>query len=198
MNKAATTTSHKRYAGQDHDVRVAERRIRFIEAGLVQFGTIGYHATTVRSLCAEAELTARYYYESFDSIEALLIACYQHLMGQFREHLINALKGAEPGAEDLVRAGLGCFFEAVLNPVFARITMVEVIGVSPQVDMTHMRNTQAFGNLMMDALMPDEAKAHSLAANLEVLGYSLAGSLTFAAIYWMKGGYKVPMDQMVG
>ncbi len=198
MKKPTTITrSEKRYAGQDHDVRVAERRDRIIKAGLRLFGTVGYHATTVRLLCAESELTARYYYESFDSLEALLIACYQQLMSEFQENLTNSMKSSGPDLGDIVKSGLRCFFEAVRDPIFAKITMVEVVGVSPLVDVTHLKNADSFGRLMMNAMATEETINHFSQDELDVLGFSLAGALTFAAIHWMKGGYRIPIDQMI-
>src|SRR3569623_1589182 len=94
MTRTAMTTkpdagAERIYAGQQRGARVAERRQRFIEAGIRQFGSLGYQTTTVRSLCTEAELSTRYFYESFDSVEAVLIASYQQLMHDFRERLLQ-------------------------------------------------------------------------------------------------------------
>ena len=57
--------------------RTAERRERFLEAGLNIFGNEGFHAATVRKICKEAGLTDRYFYESYSSMEALLIEVYE-------------------------------------------------------------------------------------------------------------------------
>src|SRR5438067_1452042 len=59
------------YGGVGAVERRAERRTRFIEAAIVTFGQHGFSKTTTRSLCAEAGLTQRYFYESFESVEEL-------------------------------------------------------------------------------------------------------------------------------
>ncbi len=64
----------RRYRGVSEEVRRTERRQRFIEAGLEVFAERGYHSSTVRSICANAGLTERYFYESFSNSEDLLTA----------------------------------------------------------------------------------------------------------------------------
>ena len=84
-------SSERPYGGRDHDARVSERRERFIRAGVRVIGAAGYRAATVRALCAEAGLSNRYFYESFDSTEALLMAVYRQLMGECQAAILNAM-----------------------------------------------------------------------------------------------------------
>src|SRR5258705_353216 len=60
----------RRYAGASADERRDERRARLLAAGLDALGTDGHRATTVRGVCARARLTPRYFYESFDDLDA--------------------------------------------------------------------------------------------------------------------------------
>ncbi|RYZ81831.1 MAG: TetR/AcrR family transcriptional regulator, partial [Moraxellaceae bacterium] len=75
------------YAGVDLKTRQSERKLRFIEAGIQLMGRTGYRSATVRALCAEAGLTERYFYQSFQNTEALLIAVINHLTGNFMKRL---------------------------------------------------------------------------------------------------------------
>lgn len=185
------------YGGQQRGERVAERRQRFIEAGIRQFGSLGYQATTVRSLCAEAELSTRYFYESFDTVEALLIASYQQLMDRFREHLLQRLAKSPQDVDALCRTGLRCLFEAVRDPAFARITMFEVLGVSPAVDAVWTANTRAYGLLLIERFGLVDHAVKLPRGEAEMIGFSLAGALSFAAIHWMRSGYKQSLANMV-
>ena len=57
-----SSSNRRTFKGQSQEERKAERRRRLIEAGINAFGERGYHAVTVRELCAEAQLTERYFY----------------------------------------------------------------------------------------------------------------------------------------
>ncbi|RZK99325.1 MAG: TetR/AcrR family transcriptional regulator, partial [Rubrivivax sp.] len=67
-------TLGRRYGGVDPEERQRQRKARLIEAALAVFGANGYHPSTVRDVCKEAQLTSRYFYESFDGMEALFKA----------------------------------------------------------------------------------------------------------------------------
>src|SRR6516225_11124270 len=84
--KSAAPTARP-YAGLAMEERVAARRARFIEAGIELFGTQGFRGATVRGVCAAAGLTDRYFYESFESLEALLVAAYRRLLETFAQRL---------------------------------------------------------------------------------------------------------------
>ncbi|HET9877585.1 MAG TPA: TetR/AcrR family transcriptional regulator, partial [Mycobacterium sp.] len=64
---SAKTSSVRPYAGVDAADRLAARRARLLEAGLGLLGADRPQRTelTVRGICREAGLTARYFYESF-------------------------------------------------------------------------------------------------------------------------------------
>ena len=57
------------YGGEGGDTRVARRRSALIDAGLDLLGADDVGAVTVRGVCRQAGLTARYFYESFESVD---------------------------------------------------------------------------------------------------------------------------------
>lgn len=87
--------TERTYSGISMSERIALRRQRFIEAGISLFGTVGFQSTTMRMLTAQTELTNRYFYESFTNLEALLVACYEKLMDDFRLQLEEELERAD-------------------------------------------------------------------------------------------------------
>jgi len=190
-------TLERPYGGREHDVRVSERRERFIQAGIRVIGSAGYRAATVRALCAEAGLSNRYFYESFDSTEALLMAVYQRLMGECQAGILTAMQQAPRQVDAMISAGVRVFFEHARDPLFARATLLEVMGVSPAVDAMYQDNIRVFGRMIMagansvmggDALPDEEA---------DMLGLSLVGALAYAAMHWMLDGYRLSVEQMV-
>ena len=70
--------------------------------------TEGLSGTTVRAVCAAAELNPRYFYESFDNLDALAVAVYERLILEFSKALIAAYDTAAPDLVSQVRAGVEC------------------------------------------------------------------------------------------
>src|ERR1041384_2917106 len=70
-------TEKRRYSGQSFEDRQAERRERLIRAAVQVAGRVGLDATSVAAICAEAGLTARYFYESFPTREAIFVEAYR-------------------------------------------------------------------------------------------------------------------------
>ena len=84
-------TIGRRYGGVDPEERQRQRKARLIEAALAVFGEKGYHPSTVRDVCKQAKLTSRYFYESFDSMEALFRSVYAAISRQLMQATIVAL-----------------------------------------------------------------------------------------------------------
>lgn len=186
------------YGGRPAAERTAERRLRFIEAGIELFGTVGYHRTTVRMLTAAAGLTNRYFYESFESTEDLLMACYAHLMQGYKERLQQELLGAGETLESRARAGLTCFYEAMRDPRFARVTHSEVLGVSSRVDALYTRSTAEFAALLMDHFAQAGVPLASRdPQEVRLVGTLLAGAVIHNGIAWVRSRYEPPLDLVV-
>lgn len=111
MPTSATSRRDVRWVGLGPDERKRQRRALLVEAGFDLLGTEGTTGTTVRAVCAAAELNARYFYESFDDIDALLIAVYDKVASDLATALaeveapvdVDPVKGARLGMEALVR-----------------------------------------------------------------------------------------------
>ncbi|MGH8455789.1 MAG: TetR/AcrR family transcriptional regulator [Stenotrophobium sp.] len=195
--KSSVRKKGRVYGGQDHDVRAAERREQFLQAGLEVFGTLGYRAATVRFICKSAGLTDRYYYEAFGDAETLLCAVYQKLMTDLRVQLTDAVSASPRSIEDAARAGLKVFFEHMRDPKIARITLLEVLGVSPSVDAVYNANTQSFANLLMLIATQFDSRLQLPPEQSLVTGVALAGAVTMTATHWMLDGYRLSLDAVV-
>jgi AcrR family transcriptional regulator len=196
--RAAPAPAGRPWAGLPPEARTAQRREAFIAAGIELFGTQGWHATTVRQLTARAGLTNRYFYESFDTTEDLLVACYETLMAAYRTRLDAVLAATPGGIEDRTRAGLACFYEAMRDPRFARITHHEVLGVSPRVDALHVAALQDFAALMMDHLgRAGVPLAGRDRREVELVGLGLAGSVIQIGAAWVRERCRTPVATVV-
>lgn len=125
----------RRYSGLEPAQRAMERQRRLIAAGTEVFGTLGYAGAKIKTLCKSAGLSERYFYESFESREHLLGRVFEYLYALLREQIAAALQ--VPGLDLLASARAG--MEAVVNFMLddsrhARIILVEVVGVSPELE----------------------------------------------------------------
>ena len=190
----------RRYRGVDVGDRVLERRRQFIAAGLECFGTRGYHAVTVRELCTEAQLTERYFYESFKDREALFAAVYEDLVEQLRKDFTNAVLPKAPSLDEMARAGLGAFYKGLQkDPRFGRIIMVEVLTVSIEMEQRAMRATFAFADLIKQmalATLPP-AQRQKDAPDMDLVATGLIGCCVHIAMRWIADGYHQPARTVI-
>ena len=93
-------------------------------------------------------LTERYFYESFANSEALLAASYQAVTSVLLEDARGGRRGDARRSGDRVRAILARYFQALANdPRSARLFLVEIAGVSGELDRIFAASLEAFGAL---------------------------------------------------
>ncbi|WP_290714246.1 MULTISPECIES: TetR/AcrR family transcriptional regulator [Gordonia] len=79
---AQSMTALRTYAGEHGDERVARRREQLLDAALESLGSSAGGSISVRGVCREARLTARYFYESFVSVDDLVAATYDRVIDE--------------------------------------------------------------------------------------------------------------------
>jgi len=199
----ASPAAARSYGGLALEERVAARRARFIEAGIELFGTQGFRGATVRGVCAAAGLTDRYFYESFASLEALLAEVYGTVRDGFARRLMEESFGAEgwhgddAAVERQVTAAYEIWFDTVRDPRFARILLVEVLGVSPEMDALYEASARAMAELTLTPLAATRPALRLSKPRRELLGRALVGAALQVAKMWMTGGYRLPRRDVV-
>ena len=189
-------TRARRYRGVDASARVAERRQKFIEAGLECFGTRGYHDVTVRELCGAAHLTERYFYESFKDREVLFAALYESLIGRLRTDILAAIAAGPLEPEPMARAALGVWFRGLKrDPRVARILLLEVLSVSRDMDRLAQRATLGFGDLLQQVAFERVERPAGLDADLVATG--LIGATIHIAMRWTLAGFHQPVGEVI-
>lgn len=188
----------QQYQGMTAAARLADRRERLIEAGIDLFGTSGFRATSIDEVCARAGLTKRYFYESFASREALLMAVYDEvndqLQAQALAHIV-ASAGTNPDVLALTDAIITAIFTHLRDePKHGRILFVEVLGVSPEVDRKYLDNTSNWEKLLV-ALVPDDS---SLTARPALLARAALGTVVGMAVGWIQSGKHESVEEIVG
>lgn len=128
--------AQRTYGGRSAADRRAERRERLVHAGLDLFGTEGYASASIEKLCTHAGVSTRNFYEEFGSREDLLMALHTRIIEQSFQAVIAAFDHAEdaPITERFELAVRAFVTTTASDPRWARLSYVEVIGVSDRVE----------------------------------------------------------------
>lgn len=198
MSNPAKKASVKRpYAGVSAEDRQADRRARFLAAGLELIGTLGYRAMTLRMLCQKAGLNDRYFYESFDNLEDFLSKLYTAHMDVLHEKIVSVALAENCPLSDRMKTGISVYFEFMRNPYVARLAFTEILGVSAKIDNLYNANTRRFGQMLISFLRMEFPSVKIDDQSEQALGAGLTGACTMMATHWMLEGYRVPVGVMV-
>lgn len=95
--------SPRLWRGQSSVARAAERRAQLVTAAVDLLGREGARGLTMRAACRQAELSPRYFYESFADRDALLLAAFDDTLERMR---VAVLAAFARGGDDRLRAGV--------------------------------------------------------------------------------------------
>jgi AcrR family transcriptional regulator len=186
------------YRGVTADARRAERRARLLEAALELVGQGGWGAASVRAVCAEAKLTARYFYESFENREELLLALFDTITQEAAMKVVEAVAADSGDAEAKSRAAIGAFVDVLVeDPRKARVAFNEAEG--NEVLLRRRRD----GLRLFARLVAEQARAFYGAPPdhsdhiIEVTATLLAGGLAELLTVWLDGEVAATRDQLV-
>ncbi len=198
-NIALEKPQGRSYGGQSLDARKQQRKAQLLEAGLNVFGTTGFRSATVRSLCKEAKLTSRYFYESFDNLEALVVAVYEDCMYKLGKEVVSAVSNAYSGSneEQAIEAGLDTYFRALEDSRVSRICMLELEAISPEVTQLCYQHMGGFAQMMIafaNYAYPDWTLDSK---EKEVIAISFVGALRQSATVWLLEDYKSQRSTLV-
>ena len=199
MPTSNARTTGRSYRGMTPEQRTAQRRESFLEAGLNLFGNEGFHGATVRKICKEAGLTDRYFYESYSSMEELLIEVYERCLQGILQRLQASLTGipSESFPEDLIRKLLTDFFKEMEDPRVAKVCMFEAEGVSDHMHGMYNDYIRRFVMILMGASRA-YVKAWPLSEEeTEVLGNAIVGGIIQATRNWAVNDYHLSRESMV-
>lgn len=200
MTTPASRSSHggRAYGGRSFDERRSKRHAQFVAAGIALFGREGFGGATVKSLCREAGLTERYFYESFSNSEALFAEVYTTLVKRLEQDIVAAIDAAPADPEATARAGLHVFFDTMYHqPGTARILLIEIFGISGEIDRLYRSTTQNFTRMLQDLISAIFPLGAGSGVDAGVLMAGLVGSTIHIAMYWTLSDYEDPLDVVV-
>ena len=186
-SSSADTRNPTRWAGVRPEDRRAERRELLVDAAFELLGTEGWSGTTVRAVCAAARLNPRYFYESFDDLDALVVAVYDRLVGELREQVESAVAAAG----DDRRAALRAAVETTVRFVDedrrrARVLYVEALG-----NEALNRRRMETGFAITEFVAGGTGEVGRMAAAV------LVGGFSELLVAWLDGKVRVSRERLV-
>jgi AcrR family transcriptional regulator len=145
-------TTSRAYRGVPADERRAARRQRLVETVLDCLHEEGIAGVSVRSVCARARLTPRYFYESFAGLDELLVASVDSVVDEVAERSLAALAAAPVELAAQVRAAIDAGYGVVAtDPRKATALLVAASGHGPLRARRHQLVTD-YADLIIDGL----------------------------------------------
>jgi AcrR family transcriptional regulator len=199
-----TEPTRSRWRGVPADARTAERRAVLVDVAFDLLGTEGTAGTTVRKVCEAARLNPRYFYESFEDLDALLVAVFERTAEHVVQQVIAAVApAAADGADDeeiLRVAVLAAVRHVTEDPRRTRVLFME--GLSNEAlgrrrfDSLH----EMAGALADDARVRAQERAGApveLTSIMVVAGNLMLGGFAELLMSFVSGRLDVSLEQLV-
>lgn len=186
----APARNSRNYRGVSQEERRRQRRASLIAAAIAVYGERGYRNASVKAVCDCAGLSERYFYESFASSEALLVAAFKAVTFAVHRESVEAARGLR-GRRQRARSMLRAYFSALQrDPRSARVFLVEIRGVSPAVDEAFDQALRTIARSNGELLGLRGPGAH------DMLQIAVLGGVLQLASTWVNQGYRPSLDDV--
>jgi AcrR family transcriptional regulator len=176
------------YAGLSATQRSDGRRARLLAAARECYGTVGLRRTTIPQLCSEAGVTARHFYELFETQETLLRAVYDEICAEVLAAIAPEMSKRGSAALRIRRCSRAYFAFVTADARRARIFALEWIDVGAAIE----RREQAIREIFITAT--HDAKTAPL--DIRLLAVSLVGMAKALTAEWVMSKRKPKLDAM--
>ena len=185
-----------RWNGLSTTERQRERRQLLIDVAFDLLGSEGSAATTVRAVCARARLNPRYFYESFDELDSLLVAVYDSVVDQLRAAVRDRVRETGDDLHDAVRASVAATVHFVdEDRRRGRVLYVEALGN----EALNLRRMQT-GFELVELVQRDTVRRRggSGSEQLDRVGAAmLVGGFSEILTAWLDGRIAMDADDLV-
>jgi AcrR family transcriptional regulator len=197
LHRAESLRDSRRYGGLSAVERKAGRRARLLAAGLEFYGTLGFRHTTIPQLCSSAGVTARHFYEEFGTQENLLRAVFDTISASVLTAIRAELSATECSWPDIVRAVCRAYFrEMTEDRRRARIFALEIVGVSPELDLHRKRVRDAFASIAAESTKRLIAEGGAPELDVRMLSVAVAGAAEALTIEWVLARPRPSVDDL--
>ncbi len=194
------TPAAGRYGGRSAAERQAERRGRFLKAGLDLFGAgPGYRATRITDVCRAAGLSSRQFYEEFHTLEDLLAELHLYVNDVAQQAVLDVLpqvRHLEP-IDRCTRLFRAYAAGATADPRHTRIAFVEIIGVSPRLDRQRLDRRARWIDFLCEQLDDAASRGEIPPRDFRVTAAAFIGAINGLMHDWAVGWVDATRDQIV-
>jgi AcrR family transcriptional regulator len=194
-SKAVSAT--RTYGGISAGERASARRERLMDAALELIGTEGWSATSVRAVCRRAGLTPRFFYESFEDLDALAVAVFDDIAVRATAAILDAVRNAPADPAAQAHAAIATFVdELTQDPRRARVAFAEALG-SEALARRRLQAMRAMAQLIADHGRLAYGAPPAADTLVEITASLLAGGIAELLIAWLDGSIDVTRDELV-
>ncbi len=197
MPASTPARTPSRWNGLSPEERQRERRRLLIDAAFDLLASEGQAGTTVRAVCAHARLNPRYFYESFDELDALLIAVYDDVIEQLHNEIRAGVRDAGDDPDAAVRGSV----EATIRFVDADRRRGQILYVEALGNEALNRRRMNAGFDLVEAVERDAARRRGAPAGSEQIGRIgaalLVGGFSEIVAAWLDGRIDIDADQLI-
>jgi AcrR family transcriptional regulator len=191
--------ARRTYGGRSAVERRAERRERLLAAGLNLFGTEGYAAASIERLCTEAGVSTRNFYEEFGSREDLLMALHDRIIEQAFQAVLGALEDAAdtPLRERFTRAVRAFVTTTASDPRWARLSYVEIIGVSNAVERHRIAWRERWTEFLVSEAKRAVERGEAEDRDFHLGAVALIGAVNELVHHWSRSDGERSLDDVI-
>ncbi len=175
---ATSTTRQRDYRGVSAKARTEARRKQFLEAGLNLIGTTGMQALTVRGVIDVAGLAPRYFYESFENLDALAVAVFDQVLQEMTQVGLAATADTGGAVGERVRAGLDAVARLLTDdPRKGRVLLIESTASPVLAPLRHV-STEMVARLVADQVHGAITDQPTTPATVDIIARFLVGGFS--------------------
>lgn len=194
MPPSTSPRTPSRWNGLSTEERQRERRQLLIDAAYDLLATQGAAGTTVRAVCATARLNPRYFYESFEELDELLVAVYDDVVLAMRRAVTAAVTRAD--SSDAVFATVEATMRFIEeDPRRGQIMYVEALGN----EKLNRRRVET-GLDLVEAVRMDRSRRRGTPGHEQLdrmAAAVLVGGVTELVSAWIGGRITLETDEVI-
>ncbi|WP_327348478.1 helix-turn-helix domain-containing protein [Streptomyces europaeiscabiei] len=189
-----------RYGGRSAAERRAERRGRFLDAGLQLFGdSPGFRGTTIAGLSEAAGLSTRQFYEEFRTLEDVLAALHLQVNDWAEEAALTGLAAAD--GQSIAERATAAFRAYAANvtgdPRRLRITFTEIVGVSPRMERRRLERRSRWIDFICAEAAAAAERGEAVPRDYRIAATAFIGSVNGLLHDWQAGWVDATLDEVV-
>ncbi|MBB3038225.1 TetR/AcrR family transcriptional regulator [Hoyosella altamirensis] len=192
------STAKRKYAGDSAGERTLRRRTALLDVALTTMAENRWRTATVDALCRSAKLNKRYFYESFDGLDALADAVIESIAAEVAEAAISGyIPLLDRPVEEQARGAITAVVDILGDDPRKALVL---LGGIPATPVTHEKRTAVIASLTA-ALIAHARTTHDVALEEDSLASTapafVIGGSAQAILSWANGDLPITRDQLV-